>query len=94
MHVGLLVVDCFVPGSQSLKDKRSVIQGTLERLKRRHNISACEVEFQNQWQRARLAIVLVNTEWRMIQRGMSHILEYLEKDHRLDVLDSEATQLY
>ena len=93
MHVGLLLVDCFIPQSCSLKDKRRALAGTVERLKRRFNISACEVEYQDQWQRARLAIVMVNTNARMLDSGFSKVLEFLERNRQLEVIDTTTERL-
>ena len=93
MHVGLLIVDCWVPLSRSLKDKRRVITSAVERLKRRFNIAACEVDYQNQWQRARLAIVTVNTEPRMLESALNHILEFLNRSREFEVIGSESETL-
>jgi len=94
MSVGLLLLDCFVNQSRSLKDKRRIIKSMTERLRRNFNIAICEVEYQNQWQRARLAIVLVNTRWSMAQRTISRILEFFERDRRIELLNAETQKLY
>jgi uncharacterized protein YlxP (DUF503 family) len=91
--VGLLEIDCFIAESTSLKDKRRVLSSLFERLRRQFNVALCEVDFQDQWQRSLVAVVFVNTEWRMVQSAMSKLLEYVERDHRLNVLGSESQQL-
>ncbi|MFO7638983.1 MAG: DUF503 domain-containing protein [bacterium] len=93
MHVGLLVVDCWVPSSQSLKDKRRVISSAVDRLKRRFNVAACEVEYQDQWQRVRLAIVTVNTDRRMLESTLGRILKFIELSRELEVIGSETENL-
>ncbi|MFO7652042.1 MAG: DUF503 domain-containing protein [bacterium] len=93
MPVGLLEIDCFIAESTSLKDKRRVLSSLFERLRRQFNVALCEVDFQDQWQRSLVAVVFVNTEWRMVQSAMSKLLEYVERDHRLNVLGSESQQL-
>lgn len=93
MAVGLLEIDCFIGESTSLKDKRRVLSSLFERLRRQFNVAICEVEYQDQWQRALVAVVFVNTEWRMIQSSMTKLLEYVDRDHRLNVLSSETAQL-
>jgi uncharacterized protein YlxP (DUF503 family) len=91
--VGLLEIDCYIGESASLKDKRRVLSSLFDRLRRQFNVALCEVDYQDQWQRALIAVVFVNTEWRMIQSGMSKLLEYLDRDRRLNVLSSETAQL-
>ena len=93
MHVGLLLIDCFIPQSRSLKDKRRTLAGTVERLKRRFNIAACEVEYQDKWQRSRLAVVMVNTNARMLDSGFAKILEFLERNHQLEIIDTAVERL-
>jgi uncharacterized protein YlxP (DUF503 family) len=93
MSIGLLLVDCFIPESLSLKGKRHILSSLTERLRRQFNIAVAEVDFQDQWQRARLAIVLVNTNGRMLQSSMSKITEFLERDRRVMATVVETRQL-
>lgn len=93
MSVGLLLLDCFIPESQSLKDKRRIISSLSERLRRQFNIAIAEVEYQNQWQRTQLAIVFVNTNWRMLQSSMSKLTEYIDRDRRVEITNTETRQL-
>ena len=93
MSVGLLLLDCSIPESQSLKDKRSIISSLTERLRRQFNIAIAEVEYQDQWQRAQLAIVFVNTNWRMLQSSMSKLTEYIDRDRRVEITNTETRQL-
>ena len=93
MTVGLLILDCYIPESQSLKDKRRILSSLSERLRRQFNIAIAEVEYQDQWQRAQLAIVLVNTNWRMLQSSMSKLTEYVDRDRRVEITNTETRQL-
>ena len=56
--VGLLTVEFHVPGSHSLKDKRMVLRRVKDRIKK-FNVAVSEVEHQDLWQRAGLAVVTV-----------------------------------
>lgn len=93
MSVGLLLLDCYISESQSLKDKRRILSSLSERLRRQFNIAIAEVEYQDQWQRAQLAIVLVNTNWRMLQSTMSKLTEYIDRDRRVEITNTETRQL-
>jgi uncharacterized protein YlxP (DUF503 family) len=93
MTVGLLILDCYISESQSLKDKRRILSSLSERLRRQFNIAIAEVEYQDQWQRAQLAIVLVNTNWRMLQSSMSKLTEYIDRDRRVEITNTETRQL-
>lgn len=93
MTVGLLRVDVFIPDSHSLKDKRRVIAGITDRIRRRFNVSICEVQYQDKWQRSGIVVVAVNTEWRHAQSGLSKIVEHIERERRADILDVRIEQL-
>jgi uncharacterized protein YlxP (DUF503 family) len=93
VHVGLLLLDCHIPASTSLKDKRRALSGMLERLRRAHNVAACEVEYQDQWQRAVLALVFVNTDWRRVQHSMTRATEFVGRNRSVELLDYETRQL-
>jgi uncharacterized protein len=93
MSVGLLLLDCYISESQSLKDKRRILSSLSERLRRQFNIAIAEVEYQDQWQRAQLAIVFVNTNWRMLQSSMSTLTEYIDRDRRVEITNTETRQL-
>lgn len=62
MVIGLLTLELHFPGARSLKDKRQVLRGLQARVRKQFNVSVAEVEFQDLWQRARLAVVAVNTD--------------------------------
>jgi len=87
------MVDCYFGDSLSLKDKRRILSSLTERLRKSFNIALCEIEYQQQWQRAKLAIVLINTDWRMLQQSSSRILETIERDGRVDILASAIERL-
>jgi uncharacterized protein len=60
MIVGLLSVDLYLSDARSLKDKRMVLRAVKDRL-RKFNVAVAEVDYQDLWQRAGLAVVTVST---------------------------------
>ena len=62
MIIGLLTLDLHFPGARSLKDKRQALRSLLTRLRNEFNVSVAEVEHQDLWQRATVAVVTVNTD--------------------------------
>lgn len=94
MSVGLLVIDCIFENGLSLKDKRSVLLSITKRLRDNFNISVAETKYQDLWQRSELSIVLVNTDYKFIQRNYERIIEFIKKDRRITVLNYETTSLY
>jgi len=93
VSIGLLLLDCFMAESQSLKDKRRILTSLTERLRRQFNVAIAEVEYQDQWQRAQLAVVFVNTNWRMLQSSISKLTGYVDRDRRVEVTNAETRRL-
>ena len=60
MTVALLSLECYLPMSQSLKDKRMVLRRIKDRLGAL-NVAVAEVAHQDLWQRAGLGVVTVAT---------------------------------
>ena len=61
MTIGLLVLELHLPAAHSLKEKRMVVQRVRERLRQRFNVAVAEVDHQELWQRAELAVVSVSS---------------------------------
>ena len=78
MVVGLLTVELHVPGSQSLKDKRMVLRRIKDRLKK-FNVAVSEVEHQDLWQRAALAIVTDSTEESHADRELQAVADEIDR---------------
>ncbi|MCU0244305.1 MAG: DUF503 domain-containing protein [Acidobacteria bacterium] len=73
MVVGVLTLDLFFPHARSLKDKRRVLHGFKDRL-RRHNVAVAEIEHQDLWQRARLGIVAVHGHQSVVEDILGRVL--------------------
>jgi uncharacterized protein YlxP (DUF503 family) len=73
MVVGVLTLDLFFPHARSLKDKRRVLHGFKDRL-RRQNVAVAEIDFQDKWQRARLGIVTLNSHQALVEEVLSRVL--------------------
>jgi uncharacterized protein YlxP (DUF503 family) len=73
MVVGVLTLELFFPYSRSLKDKRRILRGFKDRL-RRHNVALAEVDFQDLWQRTRLGIVTLNSQPAIVEEVLGRVL--------------------
>ncbi len=78
MVVALLSVELYLPGSRSLKDKRMVLRRIKDRLAK-FNVAVSEVEHQELWQRAGLAMVTVSTAEEHADRELSAVLDEIER---------------
>jgi uncharacterized protein YlxP (DUF503 family) len=78
MVVGLLTIELFIPGAQSLKEKRMVLRRLKDRVKK-FNVAVSEVEHHDLWQRAALAVVTVSTEQAHADRELAAVAEEIER---------------
>ena len=78
MVVALLSVELFLPGAQSLKDKRMVLRRLKDRLAT-FNVAIAEVEHHDLWQRAGLALVTVSTTGAHAEQELAAVAEEIER---------------
>jgi uncharacterized protein YlxP (DUF503 family) len=93
MVIGLLTLELHFPGAQSLKDKRQALRRLEARIKERYNVSVAEVEHQDLWQRARLAVVTVNTDGRHLDATLSGVVSEAGRARDIELLDSFVERL-
>ena len=79
--VGVVRIELFIPQSRSLKDKRSVVHGVKDRLKAL-NASVAEVDGQDLWQRATIAVSLVSGETAWLDKVIQDVRRIVERDDR------------
>jgi uncharacterized protein YlxP (DUF503 family) len=84
--VGILELDLFIPGADSLKAKRMVIRSLKDRIRSNFNVSIAEVGDNDQWQSATVAVALVGTDRQFANQVLSKVVDFTEKN-RDSVLD-------
>jgi hypothetical protein len=82
MQVGVLKIKLFIPHSQSLKDKRSVVQSVTTRIKNRYNVSITEVG-GGKWQIAQLCIAYASGNHGKTRQVLHNIADFVSRE-RLD----------
>jgi uncharacterized protein len=73
-----MVLDAYIPDSCSLKAKRRVIRPIIDRIRARMNVSIAEVDFQDAWQRTRLAVAAVACDEQGVRRLLGDALRQVE----------------
>jgi uncharacterized protein YlxP (DUF503 family) len=79
IQVAILHLELFIPHSQSLKDKRSVLQRVLHRIRNQHAFAVAEVDHQDLWQRATLAVAAVSASKLPIEQAFQKLLRDLDE---------------
>jgi uncharacterized protein len=86
MVLGVLTIELFVPGSQSLKDKRQVLHSLKDRLRGKFNVSVAEVDGQDLWQKAVLGIACVANEGVYVNQVLEQALNLIKSLPAVEVI--------
>jgi len=77
-RVAVGTVELHLPDVGSLKGKRHVLKGLKQRLRQRFEISVAEVDHQDTWQRATIALACVSSSARHANEVIDKAMDYLE----------------
>jgi uncharacterized protein YlxP (DUF503 family) len=77
--IGLIVLDLHLPQARSLKEKRMALNRIRARIRQKFNAACAELDFQDVWQRARLGIVTINSQKRVVEGQLQAVLKEVER---------------
>jgi len=89
MIVGSLRVRLLLRQSRSLKDKRQVVLSIKDRVRNRFNVSAAEVEAQDNRQLAVLGFAMVSNEARHVRTTFEQIVAALRGHPVAELVDHQ-----
>jgi len=89
-RVALGLVELHLPDVGSLKDKRRVLKGLKEKVRARFEVSVAEVDHQDVWQRATLAVAYVSADARHANTVISKAMDFIEDNVAGRVLDTSV----
>lgn len=93
MFVTVARVTLQIPESGSLKAKRQVLRRISDRVKARFNVSLAEVDDNDLWQKAQLALAVVGNERRHVIEQMEKILHFIEELYVAPIISRETETL-
>ena len=85
--ISLLTIELMIPWARSLKDKRSAVRSLKDRLRSRFNASVAEVAYQDKWQRAVIAVCILNSDRRQLESDMARVRQLCEEARDLQIAD-------
>ena len=88
-RIALGTVEIHLPDVGSLKGKRHALKGLKQKLRQRFEISVAEVDHQDSWQRATLALACVSGDSRHANEVISKAMDFLE-----DNVDGYVTDVH
>lgn len=95
MVVGVLLVELYFPGANSLKSKRRELRSIRDRIRSNFNVSVSEVDNQDLWQRGSLGIAVAGSDVVPVQELLDKIGDFLQRNwaHLLLDLRSEIIKV-
>lgn len=82
MIVGVCTLDLYLPGSTSLKAKRSVLKPLLAQVRQRFEVAVAEVDYQDVWQSAQIAIAAISNDDGHLYALLEHAVHWIEENYR------------
>lgn len=89
-RVALGLVELHLPDVESLKGKRHVLKGLKEKVRARFEVSVAEVDHQDLWQRATLALAYVSADARHANEVVTKAMDFIEDNVEGQVLDTSV----
>jgi uncharacterized protein YlxP (DUF503 family) len=94
MHVAALIIELRLPGCRSLKEKRSRLKSLLANIHRHFNVSAAEIDHNDNWQSAVIGCVIISNDQGHTQRVLDGIPSWVESRRPdLQVVDDQIIML-
>jgi uncharacterized protein len=79
-----------IPDSGSLKAKRQILRRVTDRVKARFNVAVAEVEDNDLWQKATVALAVVGNERRHVDEQMGKIIHFVEEMYVAPLLSRQT----
>lgn len=93
MIIGILKIELFLSESHSLKDKRRILKSLKDTIRNKFNISICEIDNHDKWQRAKLGVVNVALSSEMIHSVLAKIIELIGQVKTVELIDYNTEML-
>lgn len=93
MHAAAVRFELFVPESRSLKAKRAAIRPIVDGLRHRLKVSVAEVDHQDTWQRAAIAVAVVAPTDGRLRELLASVDRFVANAPDVELLDTNTVWL-
>jgi uncharacterized protein YlxP (DUF503 family) len=90
MVIGVLQLDLRLYGTQSLKQKRGVIQKILARCRNHFPASCAEIGHQDLWQRSLLGFAVISSSEQVVAPILTRIEDEVLASAELDLINADS----
>lgn len=93
MTIGILRLVLFIEGACSLKEKRMVLHSLTARLRNEFNVSVAQIDDEDKWQRATLAVVGIARHRQQMDRLLSGVVNFISRSAHVDIINQETEMI-
>ncbi len=86
IRVAICLLEIQIPQAGSLKQKRTVLQSLIKRIRNRFNVSVTEVGSQDLWHRSEIGMAAVCHNSSGADSIMRQIISFIEEDGRVNII--------
>lgn len=90
MLIGVCRVSLFIPGSQSLKDRRRAVKSIKQKLRNQFNLSVAEVDDEGLWQRAELGLAIVAGDRQFADQVLAKAVDLIRQQGDIELIDYQT----
>jgi hypothetical protein len=86
VHAAALRIELYLRECRSLKAKRSAVRPIVEGLRKRHRVSAAEIDHQDNWHRAAVGVAAVAGSQTQLTEVLDHVERFVWSFPEVEVL--------
>jgi len=87
MFIGVCTIEMHIPESGSLKTKRHSLKSLKDRIRAKFNVSVAEVDDNDLWQKASLAVAALSNDKSHLNQTLDHVLNLVRSVPDVSLLD-------
>lgn len=87
MFIGVCTIEMHIPESGSLKTKRHSLKSLKDRIRSKFNVSVAEVDHNDLWQKASLAVAAVSNDKSYLNQTLDHVIDMVRSVPDVSLLD-------
>ncbi len=87
MFIGVCTIEMHIPNSGSLKGKRHSLRGLKDRIRNTFNVSVAEVDDNDLWQKASIAVAALSNDKSHLNRTLDLVLNMVRAVPDVNLLD-------
>ncbi len=89
MFVAIISVDIKIGDKGSLKEKRKILRGIIDRAKNRFNVSVAEGGYNDLWQRTKIGFSIVSNDRSHANSSADKIIDYLHGIPDINIIQTD-----